>query len=267
MLKGVNMCEECGCHDKKSKTDIKKNKADVNTSNSDVTIGISASVLEDNNRLAHEIWHILHDKKILCVNIMGAPGSGKTTFIEGISGFIPSKDIAVIQGDLEGDIDKKRLEKRNILTYQINTHSGCHLNAMMIKNALDIFLDKIQGNIQDSIHGKKFLFIENVGNLVCPAGVKIGQHIDVVVSSAAEGHDKPRKYPLIFLDADLIVVSKYDLKEAVDFDEDEYIAGVRRVNAKARILNVSSKDKVSFKEAAHFLEHEREHMIGEVHHH
>jgi hydrogenase nickel incorporation protein HypB len=234
------MCKECGCNEKKEKI-----------------IFLEKSVTELNDSIAHETWHKLKDKDILCVNIMGAPGSGKTTVIEGIANFIPKKEIIVIQGDLESDVDKIRLEKIDIEAFQINTHSGCHLNADMIKHSLNKL----------NLDGKKYLFIENVGNLVCPAGVKIGQHIDIVISSTTEGSDKPKKYPLIFMDSKLIIISKYDLKDAVEFDEKAYVDDIRKINGKARIIRTSSKDKESFREMAHFIEHEREHLLKMEHHH
>ncbi len=227
------MCEECGCEKKER------------------TIFIEKSVTELNDSVANKTGIFLKEKSILCVNIIGAPGSGKTTFIEGIADFIPKKEIAVIQGDLESDIDKKRLEKIKIEAFQINTHSGCHLNADMIKKALE----KI------NLGGKKYLFIENVGNLVCPAGVRIGQHIDIVISSTTEGSDKPKKYPLVFMEAKLIIISKCDLEDAVEFDEEEYVKDLLKINSKAKILKTSSKKSNTFKEAAHFLEHEREHLL------
>ena len=123
---------------------------------------------------------------------------------------IDPKDIAVIQGDCESDIDKQRLEKSKIYTHQINTHSGCHLNSSMINSAL----------IDMDLAGKKYLLIENVGNLVCPAGVNIGQHMDLIVSSTTEGSDKPKKYPQIFMDASVVVISKADLAKHVGFSEE-----------------------------------------------
>lgn len=183
-----------------------------------------------NDKLAESISKCLKQKGIICINIMGAPGSGKTTLIEGISHFINPKEIAVIQGDLESDVDKKRLEKKKIACYQINTHSGCHLNAAMIKHEIV--------SMKSQLSGKKFLFIENVGNLVCPAGKKIGQHLNIVVSSVAEGSDKPKKYPIIFHDAALVVLSKYDLKHAVGFDEKAYLRDLRNINGRLKIIKL-----------------------------
>jgi hydrogenase nickel incorporation protein HypB len=238
------MCQECGCGNKKEEHEHKRE------------IVIEKNIKEHNDKVAHDNWHYLDEKKIFCINIMGSPGSGKTTFIEGISRFINPKDIFVIQGDLESDIDKKRLEKAGISAYQINTHSGCHLNADMIKTAM----------MNIDITGKKYLLIENVGNLVCPAGVSLGQMLNIVVSSVAEGSDKPKKYPYIFMDANMIILSKYDIAGAVDFQEEEYLKDIMNINSKAKIFK-TSKNKDSFHEPAHFLEHERQHSFEEEHHH
>jgi hydrogenase nickel incorporation protein HypB len=188
---------------------------------------------------------------------MGSPGAGKTTVIEGIAKHIPVSDIAVIQGDLESDIDKLRLEKLKITTYQINTHSGCHLNASMINSAL----------MEMNLAGKKYLIVENVGNLVCPADVNLGQHMNILVSSTTEGSDKPKKYPIIFRSSEIIILSKYDLAKHVDFNESNYLNDIKHINANAEIIKTSSKDADSFHEVAHEIKHHRSHEFGEHHHH
>lgn len=237
------MCEECGC----GKTDSEKKE--------ETSYTVNKSVTEVNDLLAAQISEFLSEKKILGVNLMGSPGSGKTAFIEGLCHYLNPADLAIIQGDLESDIDKKRLEKKGITSYQINTHSGCHLTAAMINKAL-LHLD---------VATKKYLIIENVGNLVCPAGQRIGQHINIVVSSTVEGTDKPKKYPYIFMDAHLVVLSKYDLIDRTDFNEEQYRQDIHYINAKAPLMKVSSKDPPSFQQAADFIEHQRDHLFG-IHH-
>lgn len=232
------MCDECGCEDEK-------------------IIKIDRKVSAENDRVAHDIRQGLEKQDILCINLMGSPGSGKTTVIEGLSKVIKPGELAVIQGDLESDVDKRRMESSGIYAYQINTHSGCHLNAQMVKDAVDNM----------DLSKKKYLIIENVGNLVCPAGVSIGQHINMVVSSTTEGSDKPGKYPIIFMDADIIIISKTDLAIAVGFDEKQYINQIVKLNSSARIFKTSSKDQDSFMPPAHMIEHKREHLIGRLHKH
>jgi hydrogenase nickel incorporation protein HypB len=232
------MCDECGC-------------------NSTRKVIIDKSITDTNDKLAHTIWHNLKDQKILCINLMGAPGSGKTTVIEQLSKLMDPKGIFIIQGDLESDIDKVRLEKKDIDAYQINTHSGCHLNAQMIKKALS--------NIK--LENKKYLIIENVGNLVCPAGIKIGQHIDIVVSSTTEGSDKPKKYPHIFMDASLAIISKTDIASNVCFNEDQYLNDIKKINGKIKIIKTSSKDNKSFLDVSKFIKHKRDHLLEIKHNH
>jgi hydrogenase nickel incorporation protein HypB len=255
MVMGL-MCNECGCEDKITKVhDEKDHFHKGEDTQKEVTLDRSVSEFNDN--IALSTSNNLKDLGILCINLMGAPGSGKTTVIEGVSRFISPKEICVIQGDLESDIDKKRLEKIDIETYQINTHSGCHLNSSMVSKAL------LSLNLKE----KKFLIIENVGNLVCPAGVKIGQHMNIVVSSTTEGSDKPKKYPYIFMDAEMIIISKTDLSDAAGFDEALYLSDIKKINSHAEIIKVSNKIGESYKEIAHELVHEREHLIGKHHHH
>lgn len=231
------MCDECGC--------------------GETTIKIEESVYKHNNKVAHDTWHELQDKGIFCVNIMGAPGCGKTSFIEMVSKTLDPKTIAVIQGDLESDVDKKRLEAQGIQTFQINTHSGCHLNGQLIKDALT--------NI--NLQGKEYLFIENVGNLVCPAGVKLGQHANIVLSATTEGSDKPKKYPLIFFDADLILITKYDLRAHVGFDQTTYLADLSEINKKVEVLTVSTKKEESWTGIVNWLDKERTHILSHTHEH
>ncbi|MBN1502364.1 hydrogenase nickel incorporation protein HypB [Candidatus Woesearchaeota archaeon] len=219
-------------------------------------VEIDKSISNVNDAIAAQISDFLEEKRILCVNIMGSPGSGKTSVIENIAPMLKAGDIYVIQGDLESDIDKKRMEQIGIDAYQINTHSGCHLNAEMVNRAL----------MDISLKDKKYLLIENVGNLVCPSGIRIGQHINVVVSSTAEGSDKPKKYPNIFYDASLVVISKLDIAKAVGFNEKEYMKDILNINSKVKILKTSSKQKESFSAVAHFIAHERDHLTGEHRH-
>ncbi len=233
------MCIECGC------------------SNEGKNVVVDRSFSEANDALAENNRQYLTGKKIFCTNIVGSPGSGKTTLIEELAKHMGSKYVSVIQGDLESDIDKRRLEAAGIDACQINTHSGCHLNAQMVNRAL-MDLD---------LGGRKYLYIENVGNLVCPAGVRLGQHINVVVSSAAEGHDKPFKYPPIFMDASLVVLSKMDLADAAEFDKNQFLKGVSRVAPKTQVYEVSKRQKESFRKVAEFLEHRREHEYGLTHSH
>lgn len=234
------MCQECGCGDVGPKAAIE----------------VLQSVTAVNDALAAQLAAHLREKGIFCVNIMGAPGAGKTTVIESLASVLGAGSIAVIQGDLESDVDKVRLENAGVDAFQINTHSGCHLNASMVNKALLDF----------PLKGKEYLFIENVGNLVCPAGVRIGQHADLVLSATTEGSDKPLKYPHIFAGADAVVITKYDLAKVVGFDEVRYVGDLRPIIGQKKVFHVS-REPSSVKELAGFLAHRREHVLGIEHHH
>ncbi|MGM5482508.1 MAG: hydrogenase nickel incorporation protein HypB [Nanobdellota archaeon] len=224
------MCEECGCEENKE------------------TIKVEKDLRQENDKMAAETKHKLLHKKVYPINLMGSPGSGKTTLIQNLANYLNPEEIAVIQGDLESDIDKKKLEKDKILTYQINTHSGCHLNSAMVRDALE--------NMQ--LQGKKYLIIENVGNLVCPAGVKLGQDFNIVVSSTAEGADKPKKYPVIFNEANLVVISKMDIAKAVNFKREDYIKDLKQINPDMKIIETTNTNKESYKKIAEIIRQNHE---------
>ena len=220
-----------------------KNKNIQSIPKTEKTVIIDKSITAINDAEAKKINKKISEKQILCLNILGAPGSGKTTLIQNLAEHIPKEEILVIQGDLKSDHDKKRLEEKNIETIQINTHSGCHLNAHMVSKVIQ----------NANLNNKNFLFIENVGNLVCPAGVMIGQDCNLLVSATTEGNDKPRKYPHIFRDSQIIVISKYDLKSAVKFDEQEYLNELSEFVKNIPIIRVSSNNLESYKKLADII--------------
>ena len=153
--------------------------------------------IEKNDRIAEEVNREMSACGTLLINVMGAPGAGKTSVIrrvvEGLA--LPA---AVIEGDIESDIDTRALQALGIRTYQINTHGACHLDALTIRSAVDDF-DVPKGGVA---------FIENIGNLVCPAEFIIGEHVKMLIVTATDGSDKPYKYPLAFEKADIIVAEQ-----------------------------------------------------------
>ncbi|MCM8832940.1 MAG: hydrogenase nickel incorporation protein HypB, partial [Candidatus Omnitrophica bacterium] len=157
-------------------------------------IKIGENIFAENQKIAQEIRKILNNKKILSFNVMGAPGSGKTSFIEKTVEILKDEfKFAVIEGDIEGTFDSEKFEKFNIPVVQINTKGACHLEANMVKGGIsEINLDEID-----------ILFVENVGNLICPAEFDIGIEKNIVVSSITEGKDKVLKYPLMFKVSDI----------------------------------------------------------------
>ena len=206
-------------------------------------INVMEGVLDENDHIAEHINHHMTHHGVLVLNEMGAPGVGKTTAIKNIINYLDMKPY-VIEGDIESDIDTAALNELGIETHQINTHGECHLDAPLVEHATEHI----------SFNEPGILFIENIGNLVCPAEFSIGEHIMMLVSTVTEGSDKPYKYPLAFEKANIILLNKSDLIPYLDFDEDFYMKGVRALNPDAPVFKVSGKTGEGFKEVAEWLQ-------------
>jgi hydrogenase nickel incorporation protein HypB len=166
------------------------------------------------------------------MNLMSAPGAGKTTLLEAtIKSLRGQFRVAVIEGDLQTDLDAQRIQALGVRAHQIITGTVCHLDARMVARALDKF----------PVNDLDLLVIENVGNLICPASFDLGESLRVVVCSVAEGPEKPKKYPVMFYKADVVLVNKIDLAEASGADLRELTKNVREVNPQATIFALSSK--------------------------
>jgi hydrogenase nickel incorporation protein HypB len=164
------------------------------------TIKLEKKVLSKSAEIAKDLRKFFKERGIFVINLIGSPGAGKTSFLEALASRVKGQ-AAVIEGDLQTDEDKCRIEKAGLPAYEINTIGACHLDAKMIKDALDVFpLGEI-----------KYLFIENVGNLVCPAGFEIGEDFKLAIISVTEGDDKPAKYPVALRNSRAMVVTKIDL--------------------------------------------------------
>jgi len=195
---------------------------------SEIKVGMSP--LERNRVIADRNRSLLDEKHVLMINIMAAPGAGKTSVIAGVAKYLkPKYRLFVIEADLATSIDADKLNALGIESMQVNTISMCHLEARHI----DERLKKVPVDDTDII------FIENVGNLVCPSEYYLGEDIKMVILSAAEGHDKVAKYPNIFFKADAIILNKTDLIKHVDFDEDYLLASISKINPKAAFFRVS----------------------------
>ena len=178
---------------------------------------------------ANRRWFAEHD--ILVLNLVSSPGSGKTTLLtRTIEALAPQLTLSVIEGDQQTDHDADRIRETGVRALQINTGKGCHLDGHMIGHAIEE-LEPEQGSV---------LFIENVGNLVCPAAFDLGEAHKVVILSVTEGDDKPLKYPDMFHAADLVLLNKVDLLPYVEFDVDRCIEYARRVNPGIKVLQVSA---------------------------
>ena len=200
------------------------------------TISVITKILDKNDQEAgHNRQHFdSHD--VLCINLMSSPGSGKTTLLEHLSEISDLK-FGVVEGDLETSRDADRLKAKGIEAHQIQTGSACHLDAFMVHKALHhMDLDKLD-----------VCFVENVGNLVCPASYDVGSHLNIVLVSIPEGEDKIIKYPVMFRQADLILFTKTDLLPYFEYDMEKEKEEARKLKPNVDILEVSIKDVESLK--------------------
>lgn len=196
-------------------------------------IPVVRNVLEANEKLADQVRARLDAGKILALNLISSPGAGKTTLLERTLADLSGEfRMAVIEGDLQTDNDARRVAATGALAVQINTEGGCHLNSSMILQALD--------NI--SLDGLDILFIENVGNLVCPVEFDCGEDAKIALLSVAEGDDKPEKYPLLFNLARAMLLNKIDLLPHVDFDVQRARNFATRLNRELAIFEVSCRN-------------------------
>jgi hydrogenase nickel incorporation protein HypB len=195
------------------------------------TISLEQKVLAKNDLIAEQNRQWLAARNILAFNLTSSPGAGKTTLLERtIRELGRNRPVAVIEGDQETMLDAERIQATGARVVQVNTGAGCHLDAAMVHRALET-LDPEPGSL---------LFIENVGNLVCPALFDLGEHSKVVIISVTEGTDKPLKYPHMFAAAGLVIINKIDLVPYVDFDLDLCTLYARRVNPDVQTLPVSA---------------------------
>jgi hydrogenase nickel incorporation protein HypB len=193
---------------------------------------IQESILGANEEKAASNRELLDKHGILAVNIMSSPGAGKTSLILQTAGYFQEKArLAVIEGDVASTVDADKVSAQGIPVVQINTAGGCHLDANMISSALN--------NLP--LSGIDLLFIENVGNLICPVEFALGEHKKVMLLSAPEGDDKPYKYPPMFTGVDVVLVNKTDLLPYLDFDITAFNKAASGLNPNARIFPVSCK--------------------------
>lgn len=195
-------------------------------------IDIQKRILSANDEVAAENRRVFQEHGILAVNVMASPGAGKTSMILAASERLPAgMRPGVIEGDLASSIDTEKVQAAGIPAVQVNTGGNCHLDAPMIRSALpSLPLDRID-----------LLFIENVGNLVCPAEFDLGATLAVIVASVPEGHDKPYKYPGMFAAGDAVLLNKADLAAYFDFDVEYFRRGVAMVNPDAPLFVVSCR--------------------------
>ena len=193
-------------------------------------VKVMKNILGENDKIAEENRKFFGEKKILTVNLMGSPGSGKTSLLEKTLEKLSGKiKIAVIEGDLFTAKDAERIERQGVQVVQINTSGGCHLDAQMVKRAAEsLNLDEIN-----------LLIVENVGNLVCPAEFDVGENLKAVVLSITEGDDKPMKYPLIFKESAITLLNKIDLLPFTNFNLESAREDLTTLHPNLKIIETS----------------------------
>jgi len=259
------MCQDCGCsitdhvhehdhthdhshehthsHEHQAAHETLHHNPQLNDSK---TISVITKILDKNNHeAAHNRSHF-ESHGVMAINLMSSPGSGKTTLLEHMADLAEFK-FGVIEGDLETTRDADRIKAKGIPAYQIQTGSACHLDAFMVHQGLhDMPLKDLD-----------ICFIENVGNLVCPASYDVGSHLNIVLVSIPEGGDKIEKYPVMFRQADLILITKMDLLEHFDYDVEHEKAEARKIKPNVDILEVNIKDEASVQRVIEWIEFKR----------
>lgn len=201
-------------------------------------------LLEQNDELASHNREHFEKLGTVAVNLMSAPGAGKTTLIGATAAALAGRlKFCVIEGDMVGELDAERLRQLNIPSYQISTGRACHLDARAVARLIH----------KESLPDADLVFIENVGNLVCPAEFPLGEHLRIVLLSVTEGDDKPFKYPVIFRNCDAVVLTKYDLLPHVDFDVKKAKQYVRNLNDRAPVFKLSTKTGEGMSEWTNWL--------------
>ncbi|MGZ9899413.1 hydrogenase nickel incorporation protein HypB [Shewanella gaetbuli] len=233
------MCQDCGCSITHDHHDTLHSNPQLNDKK---TLSVIHKILDKNDIEAQHNRDHFEKHHICAFNLMSSPGSGKTTFLEHLCHQTELK-YAVIEGDLETSRDADRLIAKGINAYQIQTGSACHLDAFMVHGALHhIQLDTLD-----------ICFVENVGNLVCPASYDVGTHKNIVLLSIPEGDDKIEKYPVMFRRADLVLITKADLLPHFDFSIAEAKAQLLKLNPNAEVITVSVKQPETLRPVVDWL--------------
>lgn len=217
-------------------------------------VKVMQKILNINDRIADSLRTDLKEREILYMNLMSSPGSGKTTILEKTAEKV-SSDIFVIEGDIQTTLDAERLSRAGIDVFQINTGpfgGDCHLEAGWISSALE----------DSDFKNHEYLFVENIGNLVCPAEFDVGAHVNVLVLSVTEGEDKPFKYPLAFHNSQLCIISKTDLLPYLDVELKNIKENVKKVNPQIEVIELSAKTGDGFQGWIDFLAREKKKIMN-----
>ena len=228
------MCEHCGCAITDPLSAVAHSGHHHDAPNVE-SVQVMSNLLAENDALAAHNREHFDAHGVLVINLMSSPGAGKTALLERTVEALGAKlRFAVIEGDLATENDAQRIRAKGVPAVQITTGSACHLDAHMVHHALDAL----------PLAGLDVLFIENVGNLVCPASFDLGQHLDVALLSVPEGDDKPQKYPVLFRTADALLITKTDLLPLLpEFEPQRAQASLRALASDAPVLHVSSRSR------------------------
>jgi len=246
------MCKDCGCsitdhhHETHSHPSPAEHFHHNPQLNDPKTIHVITKILDQNDREAEHNREHFDQHGVLSINLMSSPGSGKTALLEALAEFSTFR-FGVIEGDLETNKDAERIRAKGIEAYQIQTGSACHLDAFMVHKALHHL----------PIGQLDVCFIENVGNLVCPASYDVGAHLNIVLLSIPEGDDKVEKYPVMFRNADLVLITKCDLQEHFDFNLQKAKEAARKIKPGVDILEISVRHPGSVQSVVRWIEFKR----------
>ena len=266
------MCDTCGCNVTHGNEKlIRPGGKLARTESGREAVSVLHSLLDENDHTAAHNREHFDSHRVLAINLMSSPGAGKTALLEATIRMLQSEagrelSVAVIEGDLETENDAERIRKQGVEAIQIATGSACHLDAHMIHQALH--------NLD--LNGLDVVFIENVGNLVCPASFDLGQHLNVTLLSVPEGDDKPAKYPVMFRSADLVLISKSDLLPVLDdFRPENAKQYLHDIASDAPVLELSAKSSAGMDQWFAWLDaeiekqraHLEQHPVAAGHHH
>jgi len=243
------MCDTCGCNITSGNKHLIENDGLLaRTESGKSAVTVLQSLLHENDHQAMHNRQHFDSRKVLAINLMSSPGSGKTSLLEKTIEELGNKlNIAVIEGDLETENDANRIRKKGVPVVQITTGSACHLDAHLVHDGLH----------QLNLDGIDILFIENVGNLVCPASFDLGHHLNVILLSTTEGDDKPAKYPVMFRAADLMLVTKSDLLAVLDdFSVEKSTLHFRELAKSEPVFSLSAKNGEGFEQWINWLQEE-----------
>ncbi len=222
-------------------------------------LDVKAGLEEENEGYARQVRAFLAEKDVRFINVMASPGAGKTTLLCRVIDALKERFfIGVIEADVDSDVDARTVQAHGAKVVQLHTGGSCHMDARMTLAGLKALCGEAAsaGSSSDTALSSrpKLIFLENIGNLVCPAEFDTGAQLKLVILSAPEGDDKPLKYPLMFTVADIVFVSKMDVAEIFDFDLDRFVKNLRGLNPLAPVLPVSAKTGEGLEEALRYLE-------------